>query len=336
MHVREVIAMIEATAPPRWAASWDRSGVQVAAGRERIDKLAVGLDATPELIDQASAWGADFILVHHPLALKPELPARPGGYHHVLGALLRHDAWLYAAHTSLDVQPQGPVRWLARELGLQNLSVLEETGRRCGRWFRILGPEERIEQVARELAGRPGVDVYALGARVLEVTVGPGSEFEVNGAISGAGAETLRVVSLELDLPVEPLGFGFVGDLPEPSAWEEFYELLQRILGGSPRALAGTVPKRVSRVACCPGSGASLLGRVGKAGAQVYVTGDLKYHDAQLARELGYLVVDVGHFVLEERMMREFSEELRHNLGHRVVEVAFFPGVDVLSSASCT
>lgn len=334
MHVHELISMIEATASPRWAASWDRGGVQVAAGKKRVGKLAVGLDPAPDLIDHALAWGADFILVHHPLALKPELPARPNGYHHVLGALLRHDSWLYAAHTSLDVQPRGPVRWLAEELGLQNVSVLEETGRRVGRWFRILGPEDRIEQVAQGLDGRPGVEVHVLGARALEVVAAPGSDFEVYGAVSGAEDGTLRVVSHELDLPMEPLGFGFVGDMPEPAPWEKFYEVLKRLLGGPPKALAGSVPETVSRVACCPGSGASLLGRVGKVGAQVYVTGDLKYHDAQAAREMGYLVVDVGHFVLEERMMRIFSEELRRKLTHGAVEVAFFPGTDFLSSPS--
>jgi dinuclear metal center YbgI/SA1388 family protein len=334
MHVHELIAMIEATAPPRWAASWDRSGVQVSAGRKRVGKLAVGLDPSPGMIDQALAWGADVILVHHPLTLKPELPALPNGYHHVLGALLRHDTWLYAAHTSLDVQPQGPVRWLADELGLKNISVLEETGRRLGRWFRILGPEGRIGQVAKRLEGRPGVEVYALGARVLEVVAAPGSDLEVYGSLSGVEDDTLRVVSHELDLPKEPLGFGFVGDMPEPTPWEGFYEALKRLLDAPPKALAGIVPENVSRVACCPGSGASLLGRVAKVGAQVYVTGDLKYHDAQAARELGYLVVDVGHFVLEERMMRVFSEELRRKLTHSAVEVAFFPGIDFLSSPS--
>lgn len=334
MHVHELISMIEATASPRWSASWDRGGVQVAAGKQRVGKLAVGLDPAPELIDQALAWGADFILVHHPLALKPELPARQNGYHHVLGALLRHDAWLYAAHTSLDVQPRGPVRWLAGELGLKNVSVLEETGRRLGRWFRVLGPEGRIEQIAQELEGRPGVEVYALGARVLEVVAAPGSDFEVYGAISGVEDATLRVVSHELDLPKEVLGFGFVGDMPDPTPWEVFYEALKRLLDAPPKALAGIVPENVSRVACCPGSGASLLGRVAKVGAQVYVTGDLKYHDAQAARELGYLVVDVGHFALEERMMRVFSEELRRKLTHGAVEVAFFPGIDFLSSPS--
>ncbi|WP_031385657.1 Nif3-like dinuclear metal center hexameric protein [Desulfonatronum thiodismutans] len=333
MHVHELIAMIEATAPLQWAASWDRSGVQVAAGRKRVGKLAVGLDPTPGLIDQALGWGADFILVHHPLALKPELPALPNGYRHVLGALLRHDAWLYAAHTSLDVQPRGPVRWLAGELGLKNISVLEETGSRLGRWFRILGPEGRIEQVAQKLEGRPGVEVYALGARILEVVAAPGSDFEVYGVISGVEDDALRVVSHELDLPKEPLGFGFVGDMPEPTLWGEFSEALKRLLG-PPKALAGIVPEKVNRVACCPGSGASLLGRVAKVGAQVYVTGDLKYHDAQAARELGYLVVDVGHFALEERMMRVFSEELRRKLTHGAVEVAFFPGIDFLSSSS--
>ncbi|WP_045219816.1 Nif3-like dinuclear metal center hexameric protein [Desulfonatronum thioautotrophicum] len=329
MQVRALIAEIEALAPPHWAAAWDQSGVQAAVERQDVRRLGVGLDPTPEMIEQALAWGADFLLVHHPVAMKPELPARENGYAKVLGMVFRHNVWLYAAHTSLDVQPRGPVRWLARELGLENLGVLEETGRRAGRWFRILGHAGQLEELARNLAEYPGVEVYPCGARALEVVAAPGSDHQIFRAVSEGGG-LLHVVSQELDMPVEPLGFGFVGDLGQPLPWNAFAANLERILGGPPRSLAGEAPVMVRRVACCPGSGASLLGRVGQTGAQVYVTGDVKYHDAQAAREQGILVVDVGHFALEERMMREFAETLRHILAPQGVDVAFFVGSDPL------
>lgn len=330
MQVRELIAEIEALAPPRWAAAWDQSGVQAVGERQDVRKLGVGLDPTSEMIEQSLAWGADFLLVHHPVALKPGLPARDNGYAKVLRMVFRQDVWLYAAHTSLDVQPRGPVRWLARELGLENLQVLEETGRRAGRWFRVLGHAAQLEELARTLSGYPAVEVYPCGKRAMEVVTAPGGDHQVLRAVSGVEGELLHVVSQELDMPVEPLGFGFVGDLGQPLPWSTFAANLERILGGPPRSLAGEAPVMVRRVACCPGSGASLLGRVGQAGAQVYVTGDMKYHDAQAALEQGVLVVDVGHFVLEERMMREFAETLRHILAPQGVDVAFFVGSDPL------
>lgn len=290
--------------------------------------MAVGLDPSPKLISQALSWGADFILVHHPLALKPVLPSRQDAYNRVLGALFRQDAWLYAAHTSLDVMPNGPVRWVADALGLINISLLEETGRRAGRWFRILGPTDLILQVASKLAGCQGIEVFPSGERALEVVSAPGLDHEVVKALQDQGNAEVQMVSQELDMPLELFGFGFVGDLPQPQPWKGFVSSLVQLLGKTPRALIGNPPLEVRRVACCPGSGASLLDRAVKAGAQVYVTGDMKYHDAQDVWERGFWVVDVGHFTLEERMMRIFAELLRERLGQQGVEVVFFAGSD--------
>ena len=128
MHIAEIISTIEQMAPLQGAASWDASGLQVAAHRTDATRLAVCLDPSPASIAAALELGAQCILSHHPLALKPSLPNRIDHYHDVLRLLLGNDVPLYAAHTSLDVNSDGPVSWLARELHLDNLAVLEPTG----------------------------------------------------------------------------------------------------------------------------------------------------------------------------------------------------------------
>ena len=128
MHIAEIISIIEQMAPLQGAASWDVSGLQVAAHRTDATRLAVCLDPSPASVSAALELGAQCILSHHPLALKPSLPNRIDHYHEVLRLLLTNDVPLYAAHTSLDVNSDGPVSWLARELHLDNLAVLEPTG----------------------------------------------------------------------------------------------------------------------------------------------------------------------------------------------------------------
>ncbi|SDB05096.1 dinuclear metal center protein, YbgI/SA1388 family [Desulfonatronum thiosulfatophilum] len=332
MHVHDLIAKIEMEAPPECAASWDKGGVQVAGGRSQVHKLAVGLDPTPGLIDQALEWGADFILVHHPLAMKPDFPSRPDSrYHHVLGALFRHDAWLYAAHTSLDTQPDGPVQWLARALILQHVRVLEQTGKQVGRWFRILGATDAVAGVGRALAVQSGIEIFQQHAQTLEVVCGPAQSALVRKAVDDDASGTLRMISQELDTPSKNVGFGFVGELPSALSWSQFVQTVEGLIEEPLRTVAGVVPDQVRRVACCPGSGASLLDRAAKSGAQVYITGDFKYHDAQMAEELGLLVADVGHFRLEERMMAFFAKDLRLKLEEFAIEVAFIPGHDAFT-----
>lgn len=125
MQLAELFAGIERIARPETAASWDRSGLQVASSRGEVLRLAVCLDPTPESVRRALDAGADCILSHHPLSLSPDLPRHLDAYHEVLRLLLGADVPLYAAHTPLDVNATGPAAWLADALRLRNRVVLE-------------------------------------------------------------------------------------------------------------------------------------------------------------------------------------------------------------------
>lgn len=330
MLVSEVIAVIEDVAPLEHAAAWDQSGVQVASRRTAIEKLAVALDPSAATVDAATQWGTDFILTHHPLALKPSLPARLNAYHQVLSLLLARDVWLYAAHTSLDVQPRGPVRWLARTLELQDVRVLEPTAVIHGSWFRVFGPEHDIAAFEQALNAEAGIELVNRGPSSIECVCPAGLANAVRtAAVVGAG-NALRIVSQELEFPEETIGFGFVGELPRPVDWPVLARSLAESLNNHCHSIAGRIPECITRVACCPGSGASMLSAVKRAHAQVFITGDLKYHDARTAEELGLFVVDVGHFSMEETMMRIWADQLRTRLMPHGVEVAFFPADEAI------
>ena len=125
MEIRELIHRIESVAPLEAAAQWDLSGLQVASHRTNVQKMAVCLDPVPATITKALAIKPDFVLAHHPLTLKPNLPRRLDNYHETLRLLLSNDVTLYSAHTSLDVNSTGPAGWLAQELDLQDVQVLK-------------------------------------------------------------------------------------------------------------------------------------------------------------------------------------------------------------------
>jgi dinuclear metal center YbgI/SA1388 family protein len=147
-------------------------------------------------------------------------------------------------------------------------------------------------------------------------------------------AGSLGMESLEL---LEPLGqvgpdapqygFGFTGALPESLAYRDFCQRLASALRKEEWQVCGPVPGQVRRVACCPGSGGDMLGSALASGADLLVTGDVKYHAALDARAFGLRVIDVGHFVLEEEMMRLFAGQLAAGLG---IPVIFIPGRDPL------
>lgn len=259
MKVSEIIEVIEKMAPPALAAAWDASGVQVAAARGEVSSMAVMLDPSLQGLERAVHDGADFILTHHPLSMKPRFPNRADPYLAVLSLLLAKGVWLYSAHTPLDANPQGPARWLADELGLSEAITLEPAA--------------------------PALD------------------------------------------PACAPGFGFVASLPLPMPYSDFCRQLSTALGLREWPVCGPEPERVAKVACCPGSGAGLLEEALKAGVDIFITGDVKYHAALEADALGLRVIDAGHFALEEEMTRRFALWLERELP---LPVRFYPSSDPL------
>lgn len=248
MHVAEIVARIEETAPLQYAAGWDKSGLQIASARKDASKIAVFLDPSPANIGEAISLGAEFLLSHHPLSISPSLPNKLDAYHEALRLALGADVPLYAAHTSLDVNLPGPAGWLGRELGLENARPLETVDASAG------------------------------------------------------------------------FGYGEVGDLSAPLPFEMLVNWVLRFCSSESAILCGPERKEVRRLAFCGGSGASLLGEACKAGADIFITGDVKYHTAL---EAAIPLLDIGHHAYEEEMMRRFAESLRKSLGD--VEVIFLP-----------
>lgn len=297
MQQRTIVRIIEEIAPPVFAAAWDKSGVQVASPRQEIHHLAVSLDPTPDAVRRAVQAGADMLLTHHPLSLQPRFPNQLDTHRATLALLFSHDMPLYAAHTSLDANPVGPSAWLPDELGLQNREFLEETGQ----WYH---PDGTMLQG----------------------------------------------------------GFGCVGDLPAPLTMPQLTTFLSSRLAHCLHQkhacahLIGCPPALIRRVAVCTGSGSSLLNNARRAKADIFITGDVKYHPAldlisendlaALGQDPGAsffapalepemtvcTVLDVGHFLLEEEMMRRFALLLEQRL--QGVAVSFLPGRDPFAPLS--
>ena len=129
------------------------------------------------------------------------------------------------------------------------------------------------------------------------------------GGVNDVLAKALNLQNIEiLENVTEDYGIGRVGDLAEPITLQVFLAQTAKQLACNHLAYQGDVNRTVQRVALCGGSGISYLHAAKKAGADVYVTGDMKYHDAQLASELGICVVDAGHFGTEKHIVKTLAE----------------------------
>ncbi len=276
------------------------------------------------MMEKCLDWGAGIVLTHHPLYMKPKSLGTENMFTDVVRQVMMSGAWLYAAHTSLDTRPGGPAFWLGKELGLEKTRFLEVE--------RGVAPIE-VSFYTEESIERETADIWANNDGVHSVAQNRTGEVRIvcdedawgeiaQGIEFSMGRRPLFYIRT-LTSPRREVGFGEVGTLPTPMKWDEFATKLTDLIDREAFTVSGPQPEMVSTVAYCGGSGSSLIGNAERAGADVLITGDMKYHPAV---ETNICVADVGHFSLEEVMMRLFAEELDGELDD--VEVKFFEGED--------
>jgi GTP cyclohydrolase I len=140
----------------------------------------------------------------------------------------------------------------------------------------------------------------------------------INDALAARlGLENVRMLPCgdEPLMPGKNMGMGRVGDLEKPLKLADFVQRTKERLALDAVKAAGRKDLMVQQVAVCCGSGSSLMSLFFVSGAQAFVSGDLKYHDARDAEATGRGLIDIGHFasehlfldILEQKLIREFT-----------------------------
>lgn len=330
-------------APPGLSESWDNSGLQLGDPSAAVSRIMVSLDATMAVIQSAIASGCQLLVTHHPLiftAPKSISTATPQGA--CIHAAIRGALSIISMHTTYDCAEDGLNDLLARRIGLSGCSPLQVTSVRELVKLVVFVPHDHLERVRLALAphteilgayagcsfAAPGEGTFTPldGARPFIGTVGSRErvgeqrlELLLDRAVVGRAIKTLLAVHPyeEPAYDIYPLlnegrtfGLGRIGRLTEPLSLADFAARLSRDLAAPGLRFVGDPGVRVGKVALCSGSGASLMRAAVRAGADVLVTGDIKYHDARDAEELGLALVDAGHFPTEIIMVDGVTDRL--------------------------
>ncbi|GAA0537060.1 Nif3-like dinuclear metal center hexameric protein [Paractinoplanes ferrugineus] len=138
--VLDVVNALDRRYPRDWAESWDRVGLVLGDLAHPVARVLCVVDCVPETVDQALDGGADLIVAHHPLLLKPVSTIAPDTYKgRIIHRLIRGDVALYAAHTNADVANPGVSDALARRLDLSDLRPLVAAASGAGRGIGRIG-----------------------------------------------------------------------------------------------------------------------------------------------------------------------------------------------------
>ena len=224
MKVKDIIAAIENFAPLSLQEEWDNSGLCIGSEDDEVTSVIVGLDCTPELVDEAIACGADMIVTHHPLIFSGLKRISPDDFvGKMVMKVVKAGISVYAAHTTADKVADGVSGAMAVRLGLENVQILDEDG--------------------------------------------------------------------------DGTGLGVVGNLPQPMTAQEMVELVRTRFALETVRTSRPLDSMITRVAMCGGSGSSLIGAAKASGAQLYISGDISYHNFFTQDE--FMIMDIGHYESE-------------------------------------
>ncbi|MEE4176138.1 MAG: Nif3-like dinuclear metal center hexameric protein [Bacteroides sp.] len=341
MKLRELLNVFERFAPGSLQESYDNSGLQLGSPEQEVHKGLICLDVTPAVVEEAVAEGCDLVLSHHPLLFKG-LKKITGGHftERVIIEAIKHDIAIVSMHTNLDNIDRGVNFMLGKKLGLQNLKILQPQ-KGLLRKLVTFCPHSHAEKVRSAIfkagAGhigdydccsyavdghgtfRAGKDAKPFVGKQDELHVEPEVRIET---ILPAYLESSVVAALLASHPYEevaydiyPLenvfertGSGMIGELEIPLSENDFLEKLKRELKVPCLRHTAFNGKAIKKVAFCGGAGSFLMERARQAGADAFVTGDMKYHDFFEASDR-LLLVDAGHYETEQ-----FTKDLLYDI----------------------
>ncbi len=354
--LREVTSLLDEWYDPVWAEDWDAVGLVCGDPEQPVDKVLFAVDPDPRVVDEALTWGADLVVVHHPLllgAVHSVSAGSPKG--RLVHQLIRSDTALFTAHTNADVPAGGVNESLARALGVIDPSVVVDEGREPVEKLVAFVPADHADQVRKALveAGAGSLGNYEnctfsmLGegrvrplhgaaptlGRVGELELVPEVRIEtlvpearrrdvVDALIAAHPYEVpaYDLVAVLIDAGPSTRGHGRMGRLAEPMTLASFADRVAEVLPATAHGVrvGGDPDRLVQTVAVASGAGDFLLDTVAGLDADVYVTSDLRHHRAGEFLDRGRAaLVDVAHWAAEWTWLPVVEQRLRSALADR-------------------
>lgn len=328
MKCSELIATLEKLFPPQYACDWDKQiGLQLGSRKQEVNKVLLSLDVTSHEIDLAIKNKCNLIIAHHALFFNP---IQKINLNNPLGKslekLIKNNIGVYIIHTNMDAAPElGLGSLYAQKLGLDptKCEVIETTYAEPFYKLAVFVPEKNAEAVFNAVseagAGHlgnyshcsfwtPGTGTFLPGENTKPHLGKKGklekvSEIKIESLVSESNKNEVIKAMLKahpyeevaydlypLTHPSKKYGVGLVGTLDKP-----------KTING----------KKIKRIGLVTGSGGSFVEKAYRLGAEAFYTGEAKYHDQILAKELGIELVCEGHKETEEIFIEPLKRKLK-------------------------
>jgi dinuclear metal center YbgI/SA1388 family protein len=332
MTIAAIIQTLETVAPPAYQESYDNAGLLTGDAQAECTGVLCALDATEAVIREASEKGCNLVVVHHPIIFGGLKKLTGSNYvEKTVIAAIRLQVAIYAIHTNLDNVLAGVNNRMADQLGLINRRILVPKTGQLLKLFSFV-PLQQAEQVKQALfaagaghigrysecsfsstgdgsfkgeagtdpfAGLPGqshiekeVKIEVILPTVLKKSV-------INALLKAHPYEEVAYDLVQLANDYQQVGSGLLAELPAPVSETDFLQQLKQAFGLQLVRHTPLLGKPVQKIALCGGAGSFLTRDALAAGADVFVTADVKYHEFFDANDR-LVLADIGHWESEQ------------------------------------
>lgn len=343
MKIKEIVSALEQFAPLPLQDGFDNAGLQIGLTDAEVTGALLCLDVTEAVLNEAITLGCNFIISHHPLIFKGYKSITGKSYvERCIMIAIKNDIVIYSAHTNLDNATGGVNFKIAEKIGLTNVRILEPKDNALLKLVTFV-PSAYAEQVRQTLfdAGCGHIGSYDSCSYNLE---GEGTFRANEGTHPFCGdigeLHTEREVRIETILPAykqaevikallsahpyeEPAfdlyplnnkwmqsGAGIIGELETSETELDFLKRIKKTFEVGCLRHNKLTGKEVKTVALCGGAGAFLIPLAVKKHADVFITGEIKYHD-YFGYDAEILLAEIGHYESEQYTKEIFYTIIR-------------------------
>lgn len=332
MKLSELTSYLESLAPLSSQESYDNSGLIVGDPGMEVTGALISLDCIESIVDEAIEKKCNVVVAHHPILFKGL--KRLNGSDYVQRTILKaikNDIALYAIHTNLDNYRFGVNAEIGKRIGLTKMTTLAP---KKGVFAKVVVyvPDDYVANVMDALfeAGAGAIGNYA---ECSFATSGTGTFKPMEGSDPFAGTQGERENSLETKVevlvtthilnkvvramkeahPYEEVayevypmlnennfeGAGMIGMLSEPMETEQFFQHIKDTFKCGVIRHTELTTDTIQTVAFCGGAGGFLLRNAISKKADIFITGDYKYHEFFDA-DRQIIIADIGHYESEQ------------------------------------
>jgi dinuclear metal center YbgI/SA1388 family protein len=354
MTIKDITAVLEKFAPLSVQESYDNAGLLIGNPQQQIQSALITLDVTEEVMDEAIKNGHKLIIAHHPVIFKglKKITGKTLTEKIVIKAI-KNDIALYAIHTNIDGMAKGVNAKLGEKLGLKNLKILAPGGSSLKKIV-VFCPVDHAETVRKSMfdagagnignydncsfnttgegsfragentnpyVGEKGKTHFEKEVKIETVVPSFRLQHVISAMLSAHPYEEVAYDVYPLDNVYEGTGAGMIGELENELPVTDYLKKVKKVLGAQAIKYNTPVERPVKKVAFCGGSGSFLIHNAFSAGADLFITADIKYHDFfEHLKEM--TLVDAGHYETEQFTKELLYEIIKENFANFALQIS--------------